>query len=82
VISCGFCGHRFAPGADAAACRRCALFGGCRMARCPRCGMESPRLPAFLRRFPGRRAAGRKGKEEEGAAPVRREDDGRPFMES
>ena len=58
-MKCGFCTHEFTESEGEATCSRCALFGGCRFIRCPRCGYEMPRTPGLLkmlRRWAGRRA--------------------------
>jgi hypothetical protein len=54
IIQCALCGHRFLPGADIMACRRCPLQPRCAVLRCPRCGYEfvaESKLVGFLRRL-------------------------------
>jgi ferrous iron transport protein A len=48
-MKCSFCQFEFSEEAAEAACGRCALFGGCRFLRCPRCGFEMPRTPALIK---------------------------------
>ncbi len=45
MIECSFCGNVFSEEEGACACGKCALFGGCRMIKCPRCGYEMPQIP-------------------------------------
>ena len=54
-MKCPFCGRDFDEEQAAAACRKCTLFGGCKMLRCPNCGYESPPEPAWIRRIKERR---------------------------
>ncbi len=50
-MKCAFCGHAFEPAAQHAVCRRCSLFGRCKMIKCPQCGYETPPEPRWLRRI-------------------------------
>ena len=48
-MKCSFCGKEFDEQAQSKVCRNCALFGGCKMVRCPHCGYESPREPGLVK---------------------------------
>ena len=50
-MRCPFCGKTFdeqAAQAAQAACRSCAVFGGCRKLKCPHCAYEMPQEPRLV----------------------------------
>ena len=49
TTTCPFCGTTFDEDAASKTCSTCSAFGGCRKIKCPHCGYEMPREPAFLR---------------------------------
>jgi len=54
AVTCGLCGHRFAPSRETMACARCPMARGCAVLCCPRCGYEfvtESRLVNWLRRL-------------------------------
>jgi adenine-specific DNA methylase len=48
-MKCAFCGMEFDEMAARRLCSSCALFGGCRMVKCPRCGYETPEEPGLIK---------------------------------
>ena len=66
-MTCVLCGRTFEPGADDPVCKGCALFGGCKRVRCPHCGGEMPKEPAFVSWMFGR---GKQGKRKDDDAPA------------
>ena len=53
-VTCGLCGHRFAPTRETMACARCPMARGCAVLCCPRCGYEfvtESRLVNWVRRL-------------------------------
>jgi len=51
TFTCSSCGESFTEKEAAVACDNCVTRGGCGMLRCPRCGFEQTRTPAFLGRL-------------------------------
>jgi hypothetical protein len=47
---CTFCGKEFQEEQAQKGCAACALTKGCQMLRCPHCGYETPREPAWVKR--------------------------------
>ena len=41
-MMCSFCSKTFDEESARKACQRCAVFGGCKMIKCPNCGYETP----------------------------------------
>ncbi|MGH7144431.1 MAG: ferrous iron transport protein A [Terriglobales bacterium] len=59
-MNCACCGNDFEAAAARKQCRSCALFGGCSMLKCPRCGYEQPadtRLTRWLKNLFAPRSA-------------------------
>ncbi len=59
-VTCSLCRFEFTEAEGLALCGKCALLGGCRFIRCPRCGYEMPRTPGlvkWVRGWAARRAA-------------------------
>ena len=52
---CSLCGFRFDEDTARSACSGCGLVKRCGLARCPRCGFEMPREPAWLKKLRKRR---------------------------
>jgi hypothetical protein len=50
-MTCGFCGSRFVEDPGQAACQACPLSRACGLVRCPQCGFENPRPPAWITRL-------------------------------
>ena len=50
-MTCSFCGREFSEAQAEKECRTCSVFGGCKKVKCPYCGYEMPRQPAFFKRF-------------------------------
>ena len=50
-MKCSLCGTEFEPGKAAPACRSCALGAKCGLVRCPNCGFEMVREPAWMHRL-------------------------------
>jgi hypothetical protein len=48
---CGFCHAEFVEDPGQAACQACPLGRGCGLIRCPHCGYENPRQPAWLEKL-------------------------------
>lgn len=48
-MRCPYCGKAFDERAAQAACRSCAVFGGCRKLKCPHCQYELPAEPRLVR---------------------------------
>jgi adenine-specific DNA methylase len=48
-VKCPFCDREFDEKAAEKACGACAVFGGCKMVKCPHCGYESPREPGLVK---------------------------------
>jgi hypothetical protein len=51
MIHCGFCGVDFVEDTGQAACLSCPLTRACSLVRCPHCGYENPRQPAWLEKL-------------------------------
>ncbi|NIA07438.1 MAG: hypothetical protein GWP14_07370 [Actinobacteria bacterium] len=48
-MRCNFCGKTFDEESSRKACQRCAVFGGCKMLKCPHCGYEVPAEPGLIK---------------------------------
>lgn len=53
IVRCTFCNYEFTEEEARADCGKCALFGGCRFLRCPRCGFEMPQTPGMIKAIKG-----------------------------
>ncbi|MGD2070002.1 MAG: hypothetical protein PVI57_15120 [Gemmatimonadota bacterium] len=53
MVTCGLCGHEFPEDRSQRACRACPLGADCGWVRCPACGYENPRDPAWLEALRG-----------------------------
>lgn len=53
MVTCGLCGHDFREDRSQRACRACPLGADCGWVRCPACGYENPRDPAWLEALRG-----------------------------
>lgn len=51
--TCSSCGYEFGQEEGHIACGTCVSKGGCGMVKCPKCGLEQARTPAFLERLLG-----------------------------
>ncbi len=51
MVTCGFCGAEFEEDRSQATCQACPLSRACGLMRCPSCGYENPRSPAWLTRI-------------------------------
>lgn len=50
AIHCGLCGREFVEDPSQATCQACPLSKACGLVRCPHCGYENPRTPAWIDR--------------------------------
>jgi hypothetical protein len=50
-VTCGFCGLEFVEDRSQAACQACPLSIACGLMRCPHCGYENAREPAWITRI-------------------------------
>lgn len=50
-VTCGFCGEEFVEDRSQAACQACPLSRACGLVRCPHCGYENPKQPAWITRL-------------------------------
>ena len=48
-MKCAFCGKMFEEESARKACGTCAVFGGCKMLKCPYCGYEAPVEPGLVK---------------------------------
>ena len=48
TVTCGFCGETFVEDRTQAACQACPLSKACGLMRCPHCGYENAREPAWI----------------------------------
>lgn len=48
TVTCGFCGAEFVEDRSQATCQACPLSKACGLMRCPHCGYENPKQPAWL----------------------------------
>ena len=48
-MNCAFCHREFREEEAVKACKNCALFGGCKMVKCPYCGYEAPAEPGLVK---------------------------------
>ena len=48
MVTCGFCGADFVEDRSQATCQACPLSKACGLMRCPHCGYENPKQPAWL----------------------------------
>ena len=48
-MKCAFCNKMFNEESSRKSCRNCAVFGGCKMVKCPHCGYESPAEPGLVK---------------------------------
>lgn len=53
TVTCGFCDQEFVEDRTQATCQACPLSKACGMIRCPHCGYENAREPAWLGRLKG-----------------------------
>ncbi len=51
TATCGFCGSEFREDRSQATCQACPLSTACGLVRCPNCGYENPRSPAWVTRI-------------------------------
>jgi hypothetical protein len=51
VIRCGMCGSDFVEDQSQPACQSCPISRACGLVRCPNCGYENPRQPAWLEKL-------------------------------
>jgi hypothetical protein len=54
-IKCALCGYMFDEKNGKASCKGCFMSGGCGLLRCPNCGYETPREPAWFKKILKRR---------------------------
>lgn len=47
-MKCALCGFEFEESEAARGCSGCASMGGCGLIRCPNCGYEWPKEPAWV----------------------------------
>lgn len=50
VVTCGMCARDFVEDPGQATCQACPLSRACGLLRCPHCGYENPRTPAWIDR--------------------------------
>jgi rubredoxin len=50
-VKCELCGFEFAESEASRACSGCSALGGCGLIRCPNCGYEWPKEPAWMTRL-------------------------------
>lgn len=48
TVVCSFCGQDFVEDRTQATCQACPLSKACGLMRCPHCGYENPRQPAWI----------------------------------
>ena len=48
---CGFCGHDFDEKEADSSCEGCVMNFNCKMVKCPNCGYEMPRQPAWIKKI-------------------------------
>lgn len=53
-MKCAFCRREFDEDSAQDACRSCSVFGGCKKAKCPYCGYETPIEPGLIKWLRGR----------------------------
>ena len=50
-MTCGFCGKDFDEKDAGTSCDGCVMNFNCKMIKCPNCGYEIPREPAWLKKI-------------------------------
>ncbi len=50
-MKCSLCGYEFNEKDAGKACASCPMMKGCKLIKCPRCGMETPPEPKWLKYF-------------------------------
>ena len=48
TVTCSFCGQDFVEDRSQATCQACPLSQACGLMRCPHCGYENPKQPAWI----------------------------------